>query len=146
MSPEPDENYLLPFGKAKVVKEGSDITIVSWGVSLWDAMIAANKLEDEDYSVEVIDLRTIIPLDEETIFNSIKKTNKVIVIHEDTFTGGFGAEIAARIADNCFQYLDAPVKRIAAKDAHIPYSPILENEVLPSRDEIYKGIKDLLKY
>jgi 2-oxoisovalerate dehydrogenase E1 component len=146
ITPEPDENYLLPFGKAKVVKEGSDITIVSWGASLWDSMIAAKKLEDEDFSVEVIDLRTIVPLDEETIYNSVKKTNKVIIIHEDTLFGGFGAEIAARIADNCFQHLDAPVKRIAAKDSHIPYAPILENAVLPSRDEIYKGIKDLLKY
>ena len=146
ITPEPDDNYLLPFGKAKVVKEGTDITVVSWGVSLWDSVIAAKKLEAEDYSVEVIDLRSIVPLDEETIYNSVKKTNKVIIIHEDTLFGGFGAEIAARIADNCFQQLDAPVKRIAAKDAHIPYAPILENEVLPSRDEIYKGIKDLLKY
>ena len=146
ITPEPDDNYLLPFGKARVVKEGTDITVVSWGVSLWDSMLAAKKLEEEEYSVELIDIRTIVPLDEETIFNSVKKTNKVIIIHEDTLFGGFGAEIAARIADNCFQYLDAPVKRIAAKDAHIPYSPILENEVLPSRDEIYKGVKDLLKY
>jgi 2-oxoisovalerate dehydrogenase E1 component len=146
ITPEPDENYLLPFGKAKVVKEGTDITVVSWGVSLWDSVIAAKKLEDEEFSVEVIDLKTIVPLDEETIYNSVKKTNKVIIIHEDTLFGGFGAEIAARIADNCFQQLDAPVKRIAAKDAHIPYAPILENEVLPSRDEIYKGIKDLLIY
>jgi len=146
ITPEPDDNYLLPFGKAKVVKEGTDITVVSWGVSLWDSIIAAKKLEAEDYSVEVIDLRTIVPLDEETIYNSVKKTSKVIIIHEDTLFGGFGAEIAARIADNCFQQLDAPVKRIAAKDAHIPYAPILENEVLPSRDEIYNGIKDLLKY
>ncbi len=146
ITPEPDENYLLPFGKAKVVKEGSDVTVVSWGVSLWDSMLAAKKLEDEDYSVEVIDIRTIVPLDEETIYNSVKKTNKVIIIHEDTLFGGFGAEIAARIADNCFKFLDAPVKRIAAKDSHIPYAPILENEVLPNREKIYKGIKNLLMY
>ena len=146
ITPEPDENYLLPFGKAKVVREGTDVTVVSWGISLSDTMIAAKKLEDEDFSVEVIDLRTIVPLDEETIYNSVKKTNKVIIIHEDTLFGGFGAEIAARIADNCFQFLDAPVKRIAAKDAHIPYAPILENAVLPNRDEIYKGIKSLLEY
>jgi 2-oxoisovalerate dehydrogenase E1 component len=146
MTPEPDDNYLVPFGKAKIVRVGNDITIVSWGVSLHDSITAAKRLESEDYSVEVIDLRTIIPLDEETIFNSVKKTNKVIIIHEDTFTGGFGAEIASRIADNCFQYLDAPVKRIAAQDAHIPYAPILENEILPNRDKIYKGIKDLLNY
>jgi 2-oxoisovalerate dehydrogenase E1 component len=147
ITPEPDDNYLLPFGKAKIVKEGTDITVVSYGVSMWDSYFAAKKLEEEfEYSVEVIDLRTIIPLDEETIFNSVKKTNKVIVIHEDTLTGGFGAEIAARISDSCFQYLDGPIKRIAAKDAHIPYSPILENSVLPSRQQIYDGIKNLIEY
>lgn len=146
MSPSPDADYLIPFGKAKVVREGTDITVVSYGVSMWDSVTAAKKLENEGYSVEVIDIRTIIPLDEETIFNSVKKTNKAIVIHEDTFTAGFGAEIAARISDNCFQHLDGPVRRIAAKDAHIPYSPILESAVLPSREQIYKGIKELLEF
>ena len=146
ITPEPGENYLVPFGKAKVVKEGNDITVVSYGVSMWDSINAAKKLEDEGYSVEVIDIRTIIPLDEETIFNSVKKTSKVVVIHEDTLTAGFGAEIVSRIADNCFQYLDGPVRRIAAKDSHIPYSPILENAILPNRKKIYKGIKELLEY
>jgi 2-oxoisovalerate dehydrogenase E1 component len=145
-APEPDENYLLPFGKAKVVREGTDITVVSYGLSMWDSIFAAKKLEEEEYSVEVIDIRTIIPLDEETIFNSVKKTNKVIVIHEDTLTGGFGAEIAARVADACFQFLDGPVKRIAAKDSHIPYAPILEPAILPSRENVYNGIRDLLKF
>jgi len=147
ITPEPDDDYLLPFGKANVVKEGTDITVVSYGLSMWDSILAAKKLEEESgYSVEVIDIRTIIPLDEETIFNSVKKTNKVIVIHEDTFTAGFGAEIAARIADNCFQFLDGPIKRIAAKDSHIPYAPVLENAVLPSRQQIYSGIKELLEF
>lgn len=146
ITPEPDDNYLLPFGKAKIVKEGNDLTVVSYGVCLWDSVLAAKRLEDEGHSVEVIDLRTIIPLDEETIYNSVMKTNKAVVIHEDTFTAGFGAEVAALIADKCFKYLDGPVKRIAAKDAHIPYSPILESAVLPSREEIYKGIKALLEY
>ncbi len=147
ISPEPDENYLIPFGKAKVVKEGDDLTVVSYGLSLWDSVNAAKKLEEEEgCSIEVVDIRTIVPLDEETIFNSVKKTNKAIVIHEDTLTGGFGAEIASRIADNCFQYLDGPVKRIAAKDTHIPYSPILEDAVLPNKQKIYNGIKELLKY
>lgn len=145
-SPSPDADYLIPFGKAKIVREGEDITIVSYGVSMWDSLLAAKKLEHEGYSVEVIDIRTIIPLDEETIYNSVKKTNKAIVIHEDTFTAGFGAEIAARISDNCFQHLDGPVRRIAAKDSHIPYSPILENAVLPSREQIYSGIKELLEF
>ncbi len=145
-SPSPDENYLVPFGKAKVVKEGDDLSVISYGVSLWDSVLAAKKLEEEGYSVEVIDIRTIIPLDEETIFNSVKKTGKAMVIHEDTLTAGFGGEIASRIADTCFQFLDGPVKRIAAKDSFIPYSPILENAVLPNREVIYKGIKELLKY
>ncbi len=145
-SPSPDSDYLVPFGKAKVVKEGSDITVVSYGASMWDSVFAARKLEEEGYSVEIIDIRTIVPLDEETIFKSVKKTNKVIVIHEDTLTGGFGGEIAARIAENCFTYLDGPVKRIAAEDSHIPYSPILENAILPTRDKIYKGIKELLDF
>jgi 2-oxoisovalerate dehydrogenase E1 component len=146
VSPEPDEDYLVEFGKAKVVKEGSDLTVVTYGVPLWDSMQVSKRLEDEGYSVEVIDIRTIIPLDDETIFNSIRKTNKVIVIHEDTMTAGFGAEIVARISDNCFQYLDGPVKRLAAKDSHIPYSPILENAILPNKEKIYKGIKELLEF
>ena len=145
-SPEPDDNYLIPFGKAKVVNSGNDITVISYGLSLWDCVFAAKKLEVEGYSVEVIDLRTINPLDETTIFESIKKTNKAIIVHEDTLTGGFGAEIAARIADNCFKFLDGPVKRIASKDVHIPYSPILENEILPNRQVVYKGIKELLEF
>ena len=146
IAPEPDDEYLIPFGKAKIVKEGNDITVVSYGVSMWDSVNAAKKLEDEGYSIEVIDIRTIIPLDDETIFNSVKKTNKAIVIHEDTLTAGFGAEIASRIADNCFQYLDGPVRRVAAKDSHIPYSPILENSILPNRKKIYDGIKELVIY
>lgn len=147
ITPEPDENYLVPFGKAKVVREGTDVTVVSWGVSLWDSVLAAKKLEEEfEYSVEVIDLRTIIPLDEETIYKSVKKTNKLVVVHEDTLTGGFGGEIAARVTENCFQFLDGPVKRIAALDTHIPYSPILESTVLPNRDRVYKGIKELIEY
>jgi 2-oxoisovalerate dehydrogenase E1 component len=146
MAQEPDENYLLPFGKAKVVREGTDVTVISYGVSLWDSVLAARKLEEEGHSVEVIDIRTIIPLDVETIFNSVKKTNIAIVIHEDTLTGGFGAEIAARIADECFQYLDGPVKRIAAEDSHIPYSPILENAILPNRQKVLNGIRELLEF
>ena len=145
-SPEPDENYLLPFGKAKVVREGTDVTVVSYGLSMWDSVFAAKRLENDGFSVEVIDIRTLIPLDEDTIYNSVKKTNKAIVIHEDTLTGGFGAEIASRISDNCFKFLDGPVKRIASKDSHIPYSPILEAAILPSREEVYKGIRALLEF
>jgi 2-oxoisovalerate dehydrogenase E1 component len=146
MGPEPDEHYLVPFGKAKVVREGADLTVVTYGATVWDAIFAARRLADEGYSVEVIDLRTIIPLDIETIFTSVRKTNKVIVIHEDSLTGGFGAEIAARIAEECFEHLDAPVRRVAGKDSHIPYSPALEAQVLPSRELIYQSIRKLVQY
>lgn len=145
-SPEPDKNYLLPFGKAKIVKEGKDVSVITYGASVWDTVFAVRKLEDEGYSVEIVDIRTIVPLDEETIFNSVKKTSKAIVIHEDTLTAGFSAEIAARISEQCFQFLDAPVKRVGAKDVHVPYSPVLENAVLPSREGIYHAIKDLIRY
>ncbi len=146
IAPEPGPGYLLPFGKAKTVREGKDITVVTYGASVWDTIFAAKRLEEEGVSVEVIDIRTIVPLDEEAIYNSVKNTNKVMVIHEDTLTAGFGAEIAARIADNCFRYLDAPVKRVAAKDSHIPYNPILENAILPSREGIYRSLKELSQY
>lgn len=146
MTPEPDDEYLIPFGKAKVVREGNDLTVITYGVCLWDSMLAAKKLQDEGYSIEVIDLRTIVPLDTGTIFNSVRKTNKAIVIHEDTLTGGFGGEIVSRISEFCFEYLDGPVKRIAAKDSHIPYSPALEDAILPNRARILRGIKELLEY
>jgi 2-oxoisovalerate dehydrogenase E1 component len=146
ITPEPDDEYLVPFGKAKIVREGNDLTVISYGVCLWDSILAAKKLQDEGYSVEVIDLRTIIPLDTETIYNSVRKTNKAVIIHEDTLTGGFGGEIAARISEFCFEHLDGPVRRIAAKDSHIPYSSALEDAILPNRSRIYRGIKELLEY
>jgi len=145
-SMEPDSNYLLPFGKAKIIKEGNDLTVVTYGAMVHESNFAAKELEQEGYSIEIIDIRTIQPLDIETIFNSVKKTGKVAVIHEDTLTAGFGAEISALIAENCFEYLDGPVKRIAAKDAPIPYSSILEKFILPDKDKIYEGLKELLTY
>jgi 2-oxoisovalerate dehydrogenase E1 component len=145
-SPEPDSDYLLPFGKAKIVKNGNELTVITYGATVYDSLFCANQLEKEDYSVEVVDIRTINPLDENLIYNSVKKTGKVIIIHEDTLTAGFGAEIAARISDNCFQYLDAPVKRLAAEDMPIPYHPLLEKAVLPTREKILSAIKELLEY
>ncbi len=145
-TPEPDEDYLLPFGKARVFREGEDLTVVTYGLMVWEANFAANKLAEEGFSVEIIDLRTINPLDEETIFNSIEKTGKVAVVHEDTLTGGFGAEIAARITDSAFEKLDAPVKRIAARDAFVPFNNNLERFVLPTRETIYVDLKELLLY
>ena len=104
---------------------------------------AARKLEDHGTSVEVIDLRTLNPLDTETILNSVKKTGKVLIVHEDTLTGGFGAEIAAIIASEAFTRLDAPVKRVAAKDSPVPYGPTLENAMLPQTADIVKALQDL---
>ena len=145
-SPEPDENYLLPFGKANIFREGTDLTVVTYGLMVHETNFAAKKLEEEGYSIEIVDIRTINPLDEETIYNSISKTGKAIIVHEDTLTGGFGAEIAARIADNAFEILDGPVKRIAARDAFIAFHPNLENYILPKRDRIYNELKNLLEY
>ena len=145
-SPEPDADYLVPFGKAKIVKEGNDLTIISWGALVHETNFAIKKLEDDGYSVELIDLRTIAPLDVETIYKSVKKTGKAIVVHEDTLTGGFGAEIAALITENCFESLDGPVKRIGALDTPIPFHPVLENTVLPTRERVYKEVKKLLDY
>jgi len=145
-SPEPDDKYLLPFGKANVVTEGDDLSIITYGAMVHESNFAIRKLKEEGYSIELIDIRTMNPLDDETIFESVRKTGKAIVIHEDTLTAGFGAEIAARITDNCFEYLDGPVKRIGAKDAFIPYHPNLEKEILPNRDKIYHELKNLLSY
>lgn len=145
-APEPDADYLVPFGKAKILKEGNDLSIITYGAMVHESNFAVKRLEEEGYSIELIDIRTITPLDTETIYNSIRKTGKAVVIHEDTLTAGFGAEIAAQITENCFESLDGPVRRIAAKDAPIPYHPNLEYEVLPTRNKIYNSLKQLLEY
>jgi 2-oxoisovalerate dehydrogenase E1 component len=145
-TPEPGADYLLPFGKAKIVKEGNDVSIITYGMMVHESNFAAKKLVEEGYSIEIIDLRTIAPLDVETIYKSVKKTGKAIVVHEDTMTSGFGAEIAAKISENCFEFLDGPVRRIAGADTPIPYAPNLENFVLPNRAKIYSAVKQLLNY
>ena len=144
--PEPDADYLLPFGKARVVTEGKDLTVISYGAMVHESNFAIQKLAAEGFSVELIDIRTINPLDESTIIASIKKTGKAIIIHEDSLTSGFGAEIAARISEKAFEYLDGPVRRVGAADTPIPYHPNLENYILPNRNKIYDSIKELLEY
>jgi 2-oxoisovalerate dehydrogenase E1 component len=145
--PEPGEDYLIPFGKARTVKTGADLTIVTYGMCVKDSLNAIRKIEKEsDKTVELIDLRTIAPWDKEAVLDSIKKTGKALVVHEDTMTGGFGAEIVATIASEAFNYLDAPVERLTALDSHIPYAQVYENEVLPNEDKIFSKIKNLLKY
>ncbi|MCC7498901.1 MAG: dehydrogenase [Bryobacterales bacterium] len=145
-SPEPDADYLIPFGKGRIVKEGTELTIVTWGYTVHLAVDAARQLEAEGYSVEVIDLRTIAPFDEELITRSVRKTSRVLVAYEDSLTMGFGAEIAARIAQDCFTDLDAPVRRIAAEDCFVPTAPNLELTVLPSAAGIREAAAELLRW
>ena len=145
-SPEPDENYLLPFGSAKIKKEGSDVTVVTWGMMVQRSLEAAKKLETHGVNVEVIDLRTICPWDKETVLTSVKKTGKALIVHEDTRTGGFGAEIGSVIAEECFQWLDGPVTRVAAKDAPIPFAPALENAILPQESDITSALEKLAAF
>tara|TARA_Y100000590_G_C15720189_1_gene1013275 strand:- start:960 stop:2951 length:1992 start_codon:yes stop_codon:yes gene_type:complete len=142
-SPEPDENYLLEFGKAKIIQEGNDLTIVTWGALVQKSIEASRNL---DYSIEIIDLRTLNPLDENCILNSIKKTNRVIVAHEDNITNGFGAEIVSIISDKAFELLDAPIKRVASKDSPVAYSSVLEDQILVQTDWIADAINEVMKF
>jgi 2-oxoisovalerate dehydrogenase E1 component len=144
---EPDENFLIPFGKARIVKEGSDATIVTYGMCVKDSVNAVRKIEKETgKSVEIIDLRTIVPWDKEMVLESVKKTGRVIVIHEDTQMSSVSGEVASTISDETFQWLDAPVKRLTAKDSHIPYHPAYENDVLPTEGKIYDKVLELLNF
>ena len=145
-APEPDEDYLLSFGEASVKKEGTDLTVITWGALVQKSMEAAMQLGKDGVDIEIIDIRTINPLDTETILESVKKTGKVIVAHEDTRFHGFGAEIASYIAEFAFEYLDAPVKRLAGKDVHIPFNAILEEEALPQTNEILEALRELAAY
>ncbi|MBZ5585584.1 MAG: tungsten formylmethanofuran dehydrogenase [Acidobacteriia bacterium] len=145
-TPEPDASYLLPFGKGAIRREGKDLTVVTWGSTVYMALDLARQMEKEGVSIEVLDLRTIAPLDEELIYASVRKTNRVMIAHEDTLTGGFGAEVAARIAENCIGFLDAPVVRAAAKDTFIPSAPNLELAALPSVAELRKGAEKALRF
>jgi 2-oxoisovalerate dehydrogenase E1 component len=145
-TPEPSEDYCLPFGVAKVKKEGTDITIVTWGFMVQRSIEAARKLEEKGISIEVIDLRTLIPWDKETVYRSVKKTGKVLVVHEDSKTGGFGAEIVTAIAEECFEFLDAPLARVAALDTPIAFAPALETTILPQEHHITEALEKLAAY
>lgn len=145
--PEPDEVYLLPFGQAAVVREGRDLTIITYGLMVYKALEAAKQLEkSQGVSIEVIDLRTLSPLDKMTIGKSLQKTSKALVVYEDSLTAGPGAEIAAIIAEEYFEYLDGPVLRVAAKDAPIPFNWDLEDEILPQTEDIRVAAERLLEY
>ena len=144
--PEPSSDQMIPFGKAKVVKEGEDLTIVAWGMALVLAYEVAQSLQKEGISAEVIDLRTIAPYDFETIFTSMQKTGKVLICHEAPKTCGFGAEIAARCAEEGFEYLDAPVKRLAGLDCPVAFSKVLEDKILPQKSDVEQAIRALYAF
>ncbi len=143
---DPGNDFMIPFGKAKLVREGKHATIVTWGALVNRSLEAAKKLQAEGHEVEILDLRTLAPFDMEAIKTSLAKTSRVLIAHEATKTSGFGAEIAARITEECFELLDAPVMRVTAKDSHIPYCPSSEDFVLPQIEDVYNGALTLLKY
>ncbi len=143
----PGPNFMIPFGKARIVKEGSDVTVVTYGATVQRALVAAKQVEEErGLTVEVIDLRTLSPWDQETVYASAKKTGRVIVAYEDSISWGYGAEIAARIADDCFAWLDAPVKRVASMDTFVGYAPSLEDEILPQVADFVKAYEEVAGY
>jgi 2-oxoisovalerate dehydrogenase E1 component beta subunit len=142
-----DEEILTPIGKANVAREGTDLTIVTWSAMVWQALEAAEELEQEDgASIEVLDLRTLLPMDDAAIFKSIRKTNRVLIAHEDTRTGGVAGEITARISEHAFEWLDAPIRRVTAHDTPLPYSPTLEDFVLPHVNDIVDAARRILAY
>jgi 2-oxoisovalerate dehydrogenase E1 component len=146
-APYPGANFMIPFGKAKVVREGRDLTVVTYGAVVQRSLVAAKELEEETgLSAEVIDLRSLSPVDWETVLGSVKKTNRVIVAYEDALSWGYGAELAARIADQTFAWLDAPVKRVASTDTFVAYAPELEDVILPQVGTLKAAMLDLSRF
>ena len=142
----PDQRYTTPIGKARIHREGTDVSVITWGAMVYTAEEAAAKLDSEGVSAEIVDLRSILPWDREAVLASVRKTSKVLVLHEDTRTGGFGAEIVATIAEEAFEDLDAPVKRITAPDTPVPFSPPLEKAFIPQVDDVVAGLRELAEY
>ncbi len=146
-APYPGPDYMVPFGKAKVVREGTDMTVITYGAVVPRALQAAQKIQRElDVSVELLDLRTLNPYDWEAITASVRKTNRVLVAYEDMLSWGYGAEIAARIGDELFDDLDAPVRRVAAMDTYVAYQPILENAILPQASDLFEAMKEISEF
>jgi 2-oxoisovalerate dehydrogenase E1 component beta subunit len=142
----PKEEYTVPIGKARVAREGCDLSIITYGAMVWTALEAADKLAEEGASVEVIDLRTLVPLDREAVCASVRKTSKVLLLHEDTKTGGMAGELAATITENVFEYLDGPFVRVTAPDTPVPYSPPLEEAFLPNVEKVVEKARWLYRY
>ena len=143
----PDERYTVPIGQARIHRAGTDVTLITWGAMVYTAAEAAERLAASDgVSVEIVDLRSVLPWDKEAVLASVEKTSRALVLHEDTRTGGFGAEIVATIAEEAFELLDAPVKRIAAPDTPVPFAPPLERAFIPQVEDVVAGLKDLAAY
>jgi 2-oxoisovalerate dehydrogenase E1 component beta subunit len=142
----PKEDYIVPIGKAAVRREGRDLSIITYGAMVWTALEAARTLEAEGIDAEIVDLRTLFPMDEETVLESVAKTNKAILLHEATRTGGIGAEIAAVLSERCFEYLDGPLVRVTAPDTPVPYSPPLEEFFLPNAEKLCRAARALAAY
>jgi 2-oxoisovalerate dehydrogenase E1 component beta subunit len=143
----PSERYTTPFGQARVHREGDDAVVVTWGAMVYTATEAADRIaQEEGFEAEVLDLRTIIPWDRGKVLESVKRTSKVLVLHEDTRTGGFGAEIAATIAEEAFEHLDGPVRRLAAPDTPVPFSPPLEKAFIPQVEDVATALRELAAY
>ena len=142
----PAGDYTVPIGKAKVVREGKDLTIVTYGAMVWTALEAADKLAEEGASVEVVDLRTLLPLDRDTVCASVKKTSKVLLVHEDTRTAGLAGELAISITESVFEYLDGPIVRVTAPDTPVPFSAPLEDAFLPNVDKVLEKARWLYRY
>jgi pyruvate/2-oxoglutarate/acetoin dehydrogenase E1 component len=143
----PEGELLTPIGKARVAREGRDVSVITYAATVWKALEAAEQVEREDgLSVEVIDLRTLAPMDDEAIAATVRKTNRVLIVHEDTRTGGVAGEIAARINELAFEWLDAPILRVTAADVPLPYSPPLEDYVLPQTGDIVRAVRHLAAY
>ncbi|HEY0386416.1 MAG TPA: transketolase C-terminal domain-containing protein, partial [Pyrinomonadaceae bacterium] len=145
-SPYPPDGFMIPFGKARRVREGTDLSIITYGALVNRSLVAAKQAEQQGINVEVIDLRTLAPYDWEMIVSTVKKTSRVIVAHEDSLSFGYGAEIAARISDELFEYLDAPVRRVAALDTFVAYAPQLEDAILPQPNDVAQAITELYSY
>ncbi|MGH9409577.1 MAG: alpha-ketoacid dehydrogenase subunit beta, partial [Vicinamibacterales bacterium] len=142
----PGAEYMVPFGKAATRRTGTDVVVITWGALVQRSLLAAQQAEKDGISAMVIDLRTIAPFDCDAIADAVRRTNRVIVAHEDQLTCGFGAELAARIADELFEYLDAPVRRVGALDAPVAYCPDLEEAILPQSADVLRAIQEIARY
>jgi 2-oxoisovalerate dehydrogenase E1 component beta subunit len=142
----PEERYSTPIGKARIHREGDDLSVITWGAMVHTASEAAQQLDSDGVSVEIVDLRSVMPWDKQAVLESVRKTSKVLVLHEDTHTGGFGAEIAATIAEDAFEDLDAPVKRLTAPDSPVPFSPVLEKAFIPQVEDAVAALRELAEY